>query len=72
MAKTYRLASAEFVHAPGLIRWAVNGYHFKKDRSRLLNVVTAAYGGLPRAAAQKLLSGKVKYKIEKDTVVFTA
>ena len=29
--KQYRLGSAEFVSAPGLIRWAINGAAFEDD-----------------------------------------
>lgn len=67
--KTYRLGSSEMVHAPGVVRWAVNGYAFTKDRPYLRRVFIDGWG-LPSAAADALLSGKVPYTVEGETVVF--
>ena len=66
---TYRLGSAPMIHTPGMVRWAINGYHFKADRKYLTNVFTSGWG-IPREAAQALLSGKVPYTVEGETVVF--
>lgn len=67
---TYRLQSAEFVSAPGLIAWAINGYYFEADRPTLLRVVKETWG-VPEEAANALLSGKAPFTVEEETVVFT-
>ncbi len=38
--KTYRLLSNALIHAPGVVRWAINGYAFKKDREALKRAIT--------------------------------
>jgi hypothetical protein len=68
--KTYRLGSSEMVHTPGIVRWAINGYHFKEDRPALMNVLRG--WNLPDPAIDALLSGKASYAVEGDVVVFTA
>ncbi len=65
----YRLASAEFVHAPGLIAWAQNGARFENDREKLITVVEKTWN-IPRAAAEALVMNKVPFKIENETVIF--
>ena len=67
--KTYRLGSSDFVYAPGLVRWAINGAHFAKDRPKMVEVV--ASWGVPKKAARALVTGKVPYKVEGETVVFS-
>lgn len=66
---TYRLASAPHVYTPGIVRWAINGYHFKKDRAVLVKVL--AGWNLPKSAIHALLSKAVPYTVEGETVVFT-
>lgn len=71
---TYRLGSNEMLYAPGLIRWAINGYHFKLDRKQLRKVITKGWG-IPETAAEALLSGAVPFTVEgkedMEAVVFT-
>lgn len=69
-SKTYRLASTEMVSAPGLLRWAINGYKFKRDRKQMLDVM--ASWPVPREALRKLLAEEVSYTVEGDVVIFTA
>ena len=69
--KTYRLGSAEFVHAPGLIRWAINGAKFKKDRRTVTNVVAQTWN-IPMSAALALTTEKVPFTLDGETVVFEA
>lgn len=69
-AKTYRLASTPGISAPGIVRWAINGYKFKRDRKKLLDVVAA--WPVPREALKKLLAEEVPYTVEGEVVVFTA
>jgi len=66
---TYRLGSAPMIHTPGMVRWAVNGYAFQSDRKYLTNIFTEGWG-IPADAAKKLLSGRVPYTVEGETVVF--
>lgn len=65
----YRLQSGPMVFAPGLIAWAINGYHFKRDQAAMLRVVTATWG-VPKGAAKALLSKQVPYTVEEEAVVF--
>jgi len=68
--KQYRLGSAEMISAPGLIKWAINGAHFEKDRANLVNVVVKTWG-VPEDAATALLLQQVPYTIEDEAVVFS-
>lgn len=69
--KEYRLGSNPGISAPGTVRWAINGYKFPKDRKVVLAVVMA--WPIPKAAAIKLLTEEVPYKVTEDeVVVFTA
>jgi hypothetical protein len=56
------------VYTPGIIAWAINGYHFEADRANLLNLVRETYK-LPHEIAQGLLSQKIPYRVEDETVV---
>lgn len=71
LVKTYRLGSAEFVSAPGMVKWAINGAKFEKDRANMVNVIVMTWG-VPREAATALLLEQVPYSVEDETVVFTA
>jgi hypothetical protein len=71
MTKLYRLGSTEFVHAPGLVAWAINGAHFRKDRAAMINVIEKTWS-IPHIAAFALVTGEVPYTVENDAVVFTA
>ena len=67
--KQYRLGSAEAVYAPGLIKWAINGAKFEKDRPAMIDVVTATWD-VPPEAAMALVMEQVPYTIEGETLVF--
>ncbi|QIB41251.1 hypothetical protein G3A56_25685 (plasmid) [Rhizobium oryzihabitans] len=67
---TYRLGSSPAVHTPGIVAWAINGYHFEDDRPNCARSSWKTYN-LPEIAADQLLSKKVPYTIEGETVVFT-
>ena len=67
----YRLGSSSLVHTPGLIAWAINGYHFEEDRPQLLGVIAATYPDVPREALEQLLLRKIDYRVDGETVVFT-
>lgn len=68
---TYRLGSSPAVHAPGLIAWAINGYHFPRDRALMCKVVTETWS-IPPEAADALLSKRAAFTVENATVVFQA
>lgn len=70
--KTYRLASTEMISAPGMIRWAINGYAFKRDRAIMAKIITEGWPGLTKEATKALLSKSVPFTVEEETVVFTA
>jgi hypothetical protein len=77
---TYKLLSCPLACTPGILRWAINGYKFKRDRKALLRVFTEGYGsdeGSPPAEVfDRLLKGQIPYTVEESkdggTVVFTA
>ena len=68
---TYRLTSDPMVHMPGIIAWAINGYHFEKDRPQLAKVIEAACPDLPTEHIHGLLTGTIPHRIEGDTVIVT-
>jgi hypothetical protein len=68
--KQYRLGSAEMVYAPGLIKWAINGAKFEKDRPAMIDVVSETWG-VPPEAAMALVMEQVPYSIDDETVVFS-
>lgn len=70
MATTHRLGSGAMIYAPGIIAWAINGYHFKDDREALVHVVVSGWQ-IPEDHAKQLLSGKIPYTVDGDVVVFT-
>jgi hypothetical protein len=67
---TYRLASSDFVYAPNLVAFAINGARFKKDRQKMINLIAKGWG-VPFAAAIQLVKGRVPFTVENDAVVFT-
>lgn len=67
----YRLGSSSLVHTPGLIAWAINGYHFEEDRSQLLAVIAGTFPTVPRAALEQVLLRKADYRVEGETVIFS-
>lgn len=71
-AQTYRLGSSSMVYAPGVFRWALNGYKFNSPLDRKVSVRVLVEGwSVPRAAAIAVLSGKVPHAVEGEEVVFT-
>ena len=76
----YSLMSGPMICAPGILRWAMNGYHFKRDRKKLLNVFVQGWGqdeNSPSADVfDRLLKGEIPYTVEDDeyggSVVFKA
>jgi hypothetical protein len=73
MSKQYRLGSAEFVGAPGVVAWAKSGYAFPDDQEKLRDVIAQTWS-IPDEAAHALLSGESPYHLEDGehgkTVVF--
>jgi hypothetical protein len=69
--RTFRLASTEMVHAPGLLRWAMNGAKFKKDRPKMRNVMKSWPTDLTDKEWDGVLLGTIPHTIEGDVVVIT-
>lgn len=72
---TYRLGSSPMINTPGILKWAQNGYHFKKDLKHLLNVFVTGWTGENAPTPEifdRLLKGEIPHTIEHDAVVFTA
>jgi hypothetical protein len=59
----------EVVHTPGLLKWAINGYKFKKDRKAMVRVFVDGYNLTPEAA-NDLLSERIPHRIEGGSVFF--
>ena len=66
-----RLVSTDMVSAPGMLRWAINGAKFKKDRAAMVRVIADTWS-IPRDITEKLLLGEIAHTIEGDTVCFEA
>ncbi len=52
---TYRLNSSQFVHSPGVIAWAINGYAFEQDRATILGIIGDTFPTLPVDAVKQFL-----------------
>lgn len=68
--KTFRLGSNQMVSAPGILKWAMNGYKFKRDRKKMVNVMKS-WPGLTDEQWGKVLAGEIPHTIEGDVVVIT-
>lgn len=66
-----RLQSDSMVNAAGILRWAMNGYKFKRDRKKMANVIAQTWN-LKDEIAHGLLSGKIAHKTEGEDVIFQA
>jgi len=66
----YRLLSTPAVHTPGLLAWAMNGYHFEADRPTILHIMTNAFEGIPSEAMNGLLAGKIPFRVEDENIIF--
>ena len=63
------LPSSEWIHTPGVLAWAINGYKFPKDRKAMIAVFVKGYN-LTKQCVIDLLSEKVPYTVEGDSVFF--
>jgi hypothetical protein len=76
MAKTtkktvrFTLTSNSLVFAPGVLRWAMNGYKFKRDRANMVKVMES-WPGLSKAEWRGVLSGEIPVTVEDDKVLIT-
>lgn len=59
------------VHTPGLLAWAINGAKFEEDRPAMVKVFEETYR-LPTRIAEGLVTGRIAYTVEGETVVFEA
>ncbi len=64
---TYHLTSSPAASAPGLIRWAINGYAFPKDQKVILDIICTAFPTVPAEAFEQLLSKAVPFMVEEET-----
>jgi len=63
----YRLHSTGLVHTPGIIAWAMAGMLSNSDR--MVEIISKGYN-LPDKVARDLLSSKIPYRVEGETVFF--
>ena len=66
----YRLGSSSLVHTPGIITWAMNGYHFEEDRPEIFQIISKTWPGIPADAIEALLIKRVPFTLEGETLVF--
>ena len=68
-----RLGSSSFVHAPGVLRWAQALYQVgpPRNQTRAIKVMKSWPAELSNKEWRQLLSGKIDYTVEDETVVFT-
>jgi ribosome maturation factor RimP len=66
--RTVALTSNDMISAPGMLRWAMNGYRFQRDRNRMIKVMQA-WPGLTRKEWQGVLSGTIPHTIEGEKVI---
>lgn len=68
--KTWRLQSGNGINAVNMVKWAIEGYAFEEDRTTLENAMMC-WEGPSRQDYQGLLSGRIPYTVDGDTVVFS-
>ncbi len=67
--RSFRLLSTSLVCTPGILRWAQNGYKFKKDRKALLNIFVQTYSGdnaPTKEEFHRLLLGEITWTEEQQ------
>ena len=70
--KQWALQSTSMVNAPGMLRWAINGYKFKRDRKVMLDVMKS-WEGPSDEVYHRLLNGEIEWTVdENNSVIFTA
>jgi hypothetical protein len=71
-AKQWAMLSTPMMSAPGILRWAINGYRFKRDRKKLMNVIKC-WEGPSDEIYHRLLMGEIEWTTdENNSVIFTA
>lgn len=66
MMTEYRLHSTALVHTPGFLNWAIIGSI--SDHDKMVDIMVKGYD-LPKQVASDLLSGKLAYFVDGDTVI---
>ena len=66
--KTYTLGSTSLFCAPGIVAWAINGAQFRKDRKKMIFVISGGWG-IPIEAATQLVLKEVPYIVTEDEAV---
>jgi hypothetical protein len=59
------------VNAPGMLRWAQNGFKFKRDRKKMRNVMKSWPADLTDKEWDGVLEGTIPHTVEGDVVVIT-
>ena len=60
------LGSSPMIHTPGILRWAINGYAFKRDRKNILNVFTSGWPTVPVDALKAVLAKQLPVIINEE------
>lgn len=71
----YRLGSSSLFNTAGMLRWAIHGYSFTKDRKKLLEIFAKGFVGPnqpPISVWKALLEGKMKWEqvTDEGSIVF--
>jgi hypothetical protein len=73
--RTFRLCSIPMINTPDILRLAIDGYKFDKDRRRLLNIFTSRWPASDRTPTtqdfDRLLKSEIKWTEVNGSVVFT-
>jgi hypothetical protein len=66
--KTFSLGSTQFVYTPGIFKMCLNQWNLPQNR-RWVRSVLAAWN-ISNPVITGLMTGKIPYRIENDSVVF--
>ena len=68
---TFHVPATPEIYTPGILAWAINGYHFPEDRPWILKIMTETFNTVPEQKMNDLLLGNTTYQIEDEAVVFS-
>lgn len=68
MNKVYRLGSSWMFNAPGVLRWAIEGYKIPDQQDGMVKIFENGYG-LPAEVARGLLSGQIPHRVDGEVVI---
>jgi hypothetical protein len=61
--KQFVMMSVPMADAPSILRFAINGYKFKRDRKKMLNIVKS-WEGPSDEVYRRLLNGEIEWTVD--------